>query len=380
MSKPEYIKKPIVYIDYASAQGEVPKGIVKIDCGLGHSPFAPPRGVIEAVRASTTRDLSLYPSDAFTVGLGGLVRERFGLNRDTKVFFDGRGSYGILATLLNEMVDTRSKLDGLEVVGYGPQFTNIEPLIQRAGLKYRPIQEPLATTVDHKVNTLIADRLGAKNKPAIVYVDNPNNPTGQSVNPGTLRKLIDVCQKNGDVLIIDEAYGDLVDDSLSAIPFVEKGNNLIVVRSISKGIGLASPRLGYTLMSRNLEPTYGSINLVYSVDTLTRKVGEVALQPELLRKYLPDVRSKTGEIKVRLENGLARLGFDVHPSDPTVSIMMVRGRDNFYGDLLKIGILTEDGATFKPTHSDMNESIVRMRIPGNQALVDQVIGRMKKIA
>ncbi|MBU1200373.1 hypothetical protein KJ953_02450 [Patescibacteria group bacterium] len=89
------IRGPIERRDYASEQGKPNPEFSFIDCGLGHSPFEYP-GQVNDVLGGITKDLLReYPADPYAKRLGVHVRERFGLNKKTEVFFGGCGSYGL---------------------------------------------------------------------------------------------------------------------------------------------------------------------------------------------------------------------------------------------------------------------------------------------
>lgn len=365
---------PTLY-DYASDQGKVNPAFSLIDCGLGHSAFGYPQTVDEARALLTPKLLSEYAGDdPFSKSLAIPVRERFNLKASTDVFFNGAGSYGMLADILNDFVDPKAIRQGLTIVGFGPQFTNMNMLANRAGIPYKPVEPELGDTQANKLQMLLESRRSTK-KPAIVYIDNPNNPTGNANTIGEIRLLAKEASGR-DLLIVDEAYGDLLPDSESAIPLTEEFNNLIVIRSLSKGIGLASPRLGYSVMSPNIAEAYKKIELVFGVDTFTRLLGMIALNPSTLSAFLLEVQNKTAGIKTELITGLESLGVEVFPTVPTVSILLAKGNDHFHQKLLDKGINTEDGATFKPTHSKMDGSMVRMRIPNSSDQVGQIHQRI----
>ncbi|MBU1256678.1 aminotransferase class I/II-fold pyridoxal phosphate-dependent enzyme, partial [Patescibacteria group bacterium] len=130
------------------------------------------------------------------------------------------------------------KSSGLELVGYGPQFTNVVVLADRARIPYMAVQSPLLEPIEVKISDL-CDYLQRRKGLAVVYVDNPNNPTGDVINGESLKALVMLTQKRGDLLIVDEAFGDSILDGMSAFGLMENANNMIVTRSLSKVIGLA---------------------------------------------------------------------------------------------------------------------------------------------
>ncbi len=362
--------------DYASDVTR-PEGIEEIDCGLGHSPFGFPEVAREALKNIDPRLLNEYPADPYSDALAANVRRRFGLEKKAGVFFDGAGSYGLLATILSNLVANEGVRRGSRVIGVGPQFTNIAMLAHRAEVPYQPLTPDLNLPYEEKLDLLVANREKDR-QAAIVYVDNPNNPTGAAVG---IDKIVDLAEAtaNGDLLIVDEAYGDAVPDSWSAFNILESYPHIIVVRSLSKTIGLASPRLGYVGMSEPVADVYREMRLVFTVDALTYLIAHKVMEPEVLAEFLPRVRQMTMEKKLEFLDILAKNGVNVFESMDTVSILLAEGGDNFYEKLFALGINTEDGATFEPTHPEMNNSMVRFRIPADSRKIQEVGKRLKNI-
>ena len=81
----------------------------------------------------------------------------------------------------------------------------------------------------------------------LIYIDTPNNPTGQILDKKDAIKLLEYTRNLGIGVIIDEAYGDYLSKEHSCIDLVDKYENLIVIRTFSKGLGLAGIRAGYII-------------------------------------------------------------------------------------------------------------------------------------
>ena len=230
---------------------------------------------------------------------------------------------------------------------------------------------------EEKIEQLIKERKAARSA-AFVYVDNPNNPTGAAVGLPTLDRLAKATA-NGDILIVDEAYGDSIGDFNSAFKLVEDYKHVAVIRSISKTVGLASPRLGYMAMSKPLEKVYEEMRLVFVVDRLTQVIAEKVLDPSLLAEFLPKVRILTVEAKMQFINMLTENNIKIFETEPEVSILLAQGGKDFYKKLFSLGISTEDGATFIPTHPDINNSYVRFRVPASEKDISEVGRRIATI-
>ena len=108
----------------------------------------------------------------------------------------------------------------------------------------------------------------------ILYLDSPNNPTGFQFSKKDLQKLI----KSFDgLIIIDEAYGEFSDYSLTSL--VKTQSNLIVVRTLSKSFGMAGLRLGYFVANKKFTDAFLNVlQYPYPLSTITIESGILALE------------------------------------------------------------------------------------------------------
>jgi histidinol-phosphate aminotransferase len=99
-------------------------------------------------------------------------------------------------------------------------------------------------------HTKIDQMLNLKGKPGIIYIVNPNNPTGQLVNRSHIVKII---ESNLDSLVmVDEAYMEFAENTQSVTGLVDKYPNLIVFRTFSKAFGLAGLKYGFVFAGQQL--------------------------------------------------------------------------------------------------------------------------------
>lgn len=389
------IRNPWQIIDYASNRGNEnpqPNGVEilyhlpLIDCGLGHSPFGPPEYLI-----SFLKDLPLiesvwkYPPDKFTEEPTGLIRDRFGLSENPIIIFHGQGSYGLLAQIILELPDL-TEAEEVGILGIGPQFPNIVGLAEKHGRRpdgslrfpYYSVQPPLDLSLNSKIELLISQITEKPNGPRFIYLDNPNNPTGDFADRDQIERLVNIAQQFGHVVIVDEAYGDAIDDNQSTIPLTEQYNNLIVIRGVTKIIGTAGLRVGYGVFSKEIGEVFQSLQLVFGVSGPQQLILSQLLNNGSLPQYLTDVREKIRGIKTYLMQGLSDLGIIIPPTHPNVPIFLAIGpNDNFFNRLRRYQILVEKGSDFSKTYS-LTDAAVRIRIPGNLNEANEVLKRIEQ--
>src|SRR5699024_5114489 len=105
----------------------------------------------------------------------------------------------------------------------------------------------------------------------------PNNPTGQVISLSEIREIIIEANKTSTAVIIDETYGDYMNDENTAIQLINEFSNVFVVRSFSKGYGLAGQRIGYVVANENLIELYGLID-DYLINNIGLKAAELIVE------------------------------------------------------------------------------------------------------
>lgn len=211
-----------------------------------------------------------------------------------------------------------------------------------------------------------------------IYIDNPNNPTGDFSSLESIRELVEIANQHKDVVIIDEAYGDLVDDGQSAIHLIDQYPNLIVLRGIAKSLGMAGARLGYVVMSKRLGELYKSLQLVFGLPGPQQLVLNEVLKPEIVLLYLKQSKEKLIPLKQMLTSGLQQLGVWIAPTHEAAPILLTKGPvDNFFQRLRRWQIVTERGSDFGNTYP-LDDSFVRIKVPGSEEEINEVLNRINQ--
>jgi histidinol-phosphate aminotransferase len=246
-------------------------------------------------------------------------------------------------------------------LGIGPQFNEIPSEFQAAGaeLFFLPwLTEP---------QSIIENLLGtAKNiKPNAIYLDNPNNPTGHFIPKNELRKLIEYCAQNEVLLMVDEAFGDFIDDDSSAATLIEEFDNLLVLRSFSKGFGLAPLRIGYVCMSRNLAPLFSKVAPPFEPSLFSIAA---ALLSQRKTEIIELIRKDVGRYKAELLACLHSVGIEEFVTHPNVPLLLLRSVDHkSIGDFFsQRDILVQPITAFSLTLNQVPGDYVRLCIPYEQ--------------
>lgn len=143
--------------------------------------------------------------------------------------------------------------------------------------------------------------------PRVLYIANPNNPTGTLVQPADLRRILRAASKT--IVLVDEAYWDF--SGMTVLPWIRRYPNLMVARTFSKSAGLAALRIGCLFARREILSIMRRACTPYPVSTAALVAAEAAIRDTRFgRAYTREVLQS----RKLLEKGLARLGARVFPS------------------------------------------------------------------
>lgn len=260
-----------------------------------------PLGPSEAARAAmaTSYDEACrYPYRAYP-DLINAIAEREGVSPDHVII--GAGSTEVLC-----MAGAAYGLDGGEVVAADPSYKGLTRYAETMGAYVHRV--PLDDTMTHDLDRMDRRTTGAVK---LVFVCNPNNPTGTIVPADRLRRFCEAVSHRA-VVFVDEAYYELMDDAhrASMVDVVRDGHNVIVARTFSKIYGMAGLRVGYGLarpdIVERLRPySMGSPN-VLGLRAAVASLGDAAFRT-MSRQKMAEARTFTYDL-------LDDLGLDYAPS------------------------------------------------------------------
>ena len=327
-----------------------PEGEVLLDCALGTNPLGMPPAVQQMLRERPYFPaLEAYPIDQslFIRAVSDFWEGRI---RPEEIL-PGAGTMEILFTLIRLFGHSHAT-----ILGLSPQFPDVPQRFRLTGARYQAVTlagpeyrldvRPLRRAITEEI--------------ALVYLDQPHNPTGQAWSLRDLREIAARCSEVGALLVVDEAYGASLAEEESAVML--GCDAVVVLRSFSKIWGLAGLRAGYAV-SRcpDFRAFYRKCGLPVQLSRPALDLVPVALTD---RAFLERSRTTFREVKGQvLDLVRGTRGMSVAATAPGTPIFYVEpddlGRDLFT-TLLKGGILTERGGCYE----GVNPGGVRIRIPG----------------
>ncbi|MGC9325821.1 MAG: histidinol-phosphate transaminase [Desulfomonilia bacterium] len=191
--------------------------------------------------------------------------------------------------------------------------------------------------------TRIAEAITPKTK--MVFIANPNNPTGLYLNRKSVRALLDLLPDEV-ILVLDEAYASFIrkHDFSSAVELVHSHANIVTVHTLSKSHGLAGIRVGFGITGADIMENLLRIKPPFNVNSLAIKAGEAALYDE---DFLQKTLTATWEGLDYFSESFTRLGLTHVPSQTNFMLVKIGDRAReVYEELLKQGIITRFMGSF----------------------------------
>ncbi|MCX4551675.1 histidinol-phosphate transaminase [Streptomyces sp. NBC_01387] len=165
---------------------------------------------------------------------------------------------------------------------------------------------------DFTIDVAAATRSIAENRPDVVFITSPNNPTGTAVDAGTVLALYEAAQAAGpSMVVVDEAYGEF-SHAPSLLPLIEGRPNLVLSRTMSKAFGAAGLRLGYLAADPAVVDAVQLVRLPYHLSSVTQATALAALEhTDTLLQYVEQLKAERDRIVVELRAA----GYEVTASD-----------------------------------------------------------------
>ena len=294
------------------------KDVIKLasnENSLGSSPKA-----IKAIQAAL-EGLNRYP-DGDCFYLKAKLAKRLGVSPKNIIF--GNGSDEILDMVIKTFLNPRQH----EIITSDITFLEYKITGQISGANV--IEVPLR---NFKYD-LDAIKRAINKKTKIIFIANPNNPTGTYVTKKQFNAFLKSIPQ--DIIVIyDEAYEEFVDrpDFPQGKNYF-KEKNIIVIKTFSKVYGLAGLRIGYGVSSVSFIDAMNRVRQPFNVNSLAQVAAIAALDD---KEFLKKSRKVVFEGKAFLYDQLQKMGLDYVPS--VTNFILVNTKRNVFYPLLKLGII-----------------------------------------
>lgn len=305
--------------DVARELGLVPENIIKI--ASNENPLGPSPSALRAMKKSF-REMHLYP-DGGGYYLRTKLAEKYGLLPANIVL--GNGSNEILTFIAQCFMG-----NGKSVVASAHAFVIYKILAQMTGTEF--IEVP-TKNLGHD---LTAMRKAIRPDTSVIFICNPNNPTGTFLRQGELKRFMGKVPE--DVLVVfDEAYAEIcltrMPDTLN---YIYENRNAVVLRTFSKGYGLAGLRIGYGLAAEPIAEALQKPRQPFNTTRMSQMAATAALDDEA---FLRRSRKVFRKGRVLLEETCRELALEFVPSVANFMLIKVGDGLTVTQELQKRGVI-----------------------------------------
>lgn len=273
------------------------KNIIKL--ASNENPLGPSPMALHAIE-KTAKQLHLYP-DAGHYRLRAALSDLYMV--DQEEVFIGNGSEEIFSLLIRSYCTP-----GDNIVSCASAFLAYRVCAQVHGAEYR---EPMfGNPVDQELDEILS-LIDEKTK--IIFLPNPNNPTGTYLNKTRLQKLLDYVKDKPVIVLLDYAYKEYAraKDLPSFLDFYETHSNLIVTSTFSKIYGLGGLRVGYGFANKEILEPLRKVKMPFNVGSLALAGAEASLSDHVHLKKSLEVNVLGMEF---LEKAFQEMGIEYLPS------------------------------------------------------------------
>jgi len=317
----------------------------------GLSPYLPGKPLDELEREYGIRDAVKLASNENPLGPSpkalAAIRDVLG---EIALYPDGNGF------ALKQALAAKLDLDASQIT-LGNGSNEVLELVARAFLtpgreavfsRYAFVVYPIVTQAAGATSVVVPDRAwghdldamaaAVTERTSVVFIANPNNPTGTWVDEQALRGFLERIPEHV-IVVVDEAYAEYVErsDYPDCSGWLQRFPNLVVTRTFSKAYGLAGLRVGYGLAHPQLTDLLNRVREPFNVNSLALVAATAALADD---DFLHRSRALNRDGMAQMEAGCTRLGLPFIPSlGNFITVTMPRNADDIYQALLRKGVI-----------------------------------------
>lgn len=238
-------------------------GNFRIRLDANESPFAPSgEAVLELAQSLATSELNRYP-DPFAAECCGMFARRFGVSPREVVA--GNGSDELISIIINCFMDRGGRLGVFDF-----EFSMYEFYAGLAELDVSVLRKNQNLKIDVSQTICEINERGIE----MLVFSNPCNPTSIVLDKASVERLV---SSVGALVVVDEAYMDFSPEE-SVVSLINKYDNLLVLKTCSKAVGLAGARIGFAIGHERLIDIIKSVKSPYNVNTLTQLAAAAVLR------------------------------------------------------------------------------------------------------
>lgn len=330
--------------------GDVYRNRVSMDFSINVNPLGIPESVKQALKRAVN-DCGKYP-DISAEQLKLSVGKMHGISPEYLLF--GNGASELLMAVVHAVMPKKTVIVTPSFYGYEYAAGASQGEI----VYYGAVEKE-----DFHIGEALYDSL--TDDVDLLFLANPNNPTGNLIEKGQLRRILSHCKEKEIYVLLDECFIEFCGSQYSMISEVKEFNNLLLLRAFTKIFAIPGVRLGYLVCGEDmiLERIAGHLP-EWNVSCFAHAAGCACSQETT---YIKETAEYVRIERRFLMEGLQNRGIRVFPSE--VNFVLCRSRENLFEQLLLHGILIRDCENFR----GLGRGFYRIAVKGqneNKALLN----------
>lgn len=315
-----------------------------VDFSTNINPYGPPKGVTEALKKNIWK-IHMYPDPECRV-LREALEKKLGVKKQQIIL--GNGTADVMFSLCQGLKPKKALIPL-------PSFLEYQRALLSAGCK-------VLTYKTHKEEgfSLRKDFLEAITESMdMVFLCNPNNPTGNVIERNLLKEILSKCQETGTYLVVDECFNEFIPGAKkhTLLPFLEEYDRLIILKAFTKLYGMPGIRLGYALAGdEGLFEKVRKVTQPWDISVLAQEAGLAALKED---DFVKESLSNIEKEKRRMIIALSKAGYVIYES--AANFIFFEGPDNLAETCLKQGVLIRDCSSFSGLSQGFYRVCIRTR-------------------
>lgn len=310
--------------------GDIYKNKDMLDFSANINPLGLPRGVKIAITDSI--DKAVHYPDINCEKLRVKLAQKLNLNKDYLIF--GNGAADVIFAVTIALKPRKSLV-------LAPTFAEYEQALKAIGSNI------ICYNLKEKNGFVVQEDLLKHLSPDIdmVFLCNPNNPTGELIEKPLLMKIINKCKENNIIIVIDECFNSFLENSElhSVIKEVAQYDNLIVIDAFTKIYAMPGLRLGFGVISNpTIHEFIERSTQPWNVSVLAQEAGYAALEET---EYINKTKELISKERDYLIGELKRLGYKVYGSK--ANYIFFKGAKGLYQKCLDKKIIIRDCSNYR---------------------------------
>jgi len=313
-----------------------------IDFSANINPLGAPTSVKKAI-IDGLDEIEKYP-DITYFELKNSIGEYENIDKDNIIL--GNGAAEVLFNIIKGINPRKSLI-------LAPTFSEYEEAVRavNGNIIYYELEEENNFYIQENILEYIDEKID------LMFICNPNNPTGIITSKDLMERILIQAQKNNVILLIDESFLDFMEEDSSMISYINKYENLVIIKSLTKFFALPGIRIGYAICNSLLKEKVERVSPAWNINILAEIATKVAVKDN---NYIMESIKFMKNEKKYLFNELSQIK-ELKVFKPSVNFILLKNlRDmDLKNELLKNNILIRSCHNYKGLNNNFYRVAVR---------------------